>query len=132
MAADFVTEEDAARLREAWLLSSRLRSAITLLTGQTAMCCPRTAGSSTRSIGRLLGYPDRSATELEEDYLGVTRRARKTFEQLFLRLIEQPQFAVSDGVSQADDMTHARIGIVWNPSKVEQEVLQTAGERCVR
>lgn len=23
-------------------------------------------------------------------------------------------------------MTHARIGIVWNPSKVEQEVLQTA------
>lgn len=27
-------------------------------------------------------------------------------------------------VSQADSMTHTRIGIVWNPSKVEREVLE--------
>ena len=82
VAADFVTEEDAARLREAWLLSSRLRSAITLLTGQTSDVLPADR-RQLDAIGRLLGYPDRSATELEEDYLGVTRRARKTFEQLF-------------------------------------------------
>lgn len=82
VAADFVTEEDAARLREAWLLSSRLRSAITLLTGQTSDVLPADR-RQLDAIGRLLGYPDRSATDLEEDYLGVTRRARKTFEQLF-------------------------------------------------
>jgi glutamate-ammonia-ligase adenylyltransferase len=35
------------------------------------------------AIARILGYPDRSATELEEEYLGVTRRARKAFEQEF-------------------------------------------------
>ncbi|WP_029260274.1 MULTISPECIES: bifunctional [glutamine synthetase] adenylyltransferase/[glutamine synthetase]-adenylyl-L-tyrosine phosphorylase [unclassified Microbacterium] len=82
VAADLVSEEDALRLREAWLLSSRLRSAITLLTGQTSDVLPADR-RQLDAIGRLLGYPDRSATELEEDYLGVTRRARKTFEQLF-------------------------------------------------
>ena len=81
-AADLVAEEDAERLREAWRLSSRLRSAITLLTGQTSDVLPADR-RQLDAIGRLLGYPDRSATELEEDYLGVTRRARKTFEHLF-------------------------------------------------
>ena len=80
--ADLVPEDDAARLREAWRLSSRLRSAITLLTGQTSDVLPADR-RQLDAIGRLLGYPDRSATELDEDYLGVTRRARKTFEQLF-------------------------------------------------
>ena len=80
--ADLVSEDDAVRLREAWRLSSRLRSAITLLTGQTSDVLPADR-RQLDAIGRLLGYPDRSATELEEDYLGVTRRARKTFEQLF-------------------------------------------------
>jgi len=80
--AGLVTEEDAERLREAWRLSSRLRSAITLLTGKTSDLLP-VDRRQLDAIGRLLGYPDRSATELEEDYLGVTRRARKTFEDLF-------------------------------------------------
>jgi glutamate-ammonia-ligase adenylyltransferase len=82
VAADLVEESDAERLREAWRLSSRLRSAITLLTGQTSDLLPADR-RQLDAIGSLLGYPDRSATELEEDYLGVTRRARKTFEHLF-------------------------------------------------
>ncbi|MFK3679016.1 bifunctional [glutamine synthetase] adenylyltransferase/[glutamine synthetase]-adenylyl-L-tyrosine phosphorylase [Microbacterium sp. NPDC090218] len=82
VAAGLVSEEDAERLREAWRLSSRLRSAITLLTGQTSDLLPADR-RQLDAIGRLLGYPDRAATELEEDYLGVTRRARKTFEDLF-------------------------------------------------
>ncbi len=36
------------------------------------------------------------------------------------------EFAVWGRVSQADDMTRARIGIVWNPSKVEQDDLRDA------
>ncbi|WP_262001027.1 bifunctional [glutamine synthetase] adenylyltransferase/[glutamine synthetase]-adenylyl-L-tyrosine phosphorylase [Microbacterium sp. Mcb102] len=82
VAADLVEEGDAERLREAWRLSSRLRSAITLLTGQTSDLLPADR-RQLDAIGSLLGYPERSATELEEDYLGVTRRARKTFEELF-------------------------------------------------
>lgn len=80
--AGLIPEHEAALLREAWLLSSRLRSAIVLLTGQTTDVLPADR-RQLDAIARLLGYPPRSATELEEDYLGVTRRARRAFESLF-------------------------------------------------
>ncbi|MBO0979155.1 bifunctional [glutamine synthetase] adenylyltransferase/[glutamine synthetase]-adenylyl-L-tyrosine phosphorylase [Microbacterium sp. SD291] len=82
VAADLVPAPAAELLREAWRLSSRLRSAITLFTGQTSDVLP-VDPRQLDAIGGLLGYPDRSASALEEDYLGVTRRARKAFEQLF-------------------------------------------------
>lgn len=82
VAAGLVEEDDAGRLRAAWLLSSRLRSAITLLTGQTSDVLPADR-RQLDALARLLGYPNRAATQLEEDYLGVTRRARRTFEHLF-------------------------------------------------
>lgn len=80
--AGLVPVEGADRLCEAWRLASRLRSAITLLTGQTSDVLPSDR-RQLDGIGRLLGYPDRSASDVEEDYLGVTRRARRVFEQLF-------------------------------------------------
>ncbi|MFJ2369940.1 bifunctional [glutamine synthetase] adenylyltransferase/[glutamine synthetase]-adenylyl-L-tyrosine phosphorylase [Microbacterium sp. NPDC087665] len=80
--AGLIPEEAAERLREAWLLASRLRSAITILTGRTSDVLPADR-RELDAIARILGYPDRSATELEEEYLGVTRRARKAFEQEF-------------------------------------------------
>ncbi|MFJ4175789.1 bifunctional [glutamine synthetase] adenylyltransferase/[glutamine synthetase]-adenylyl-L-tyrosine phosphorylase [Microbacterium sp. NPDC089696] len=80
--ADLVPADAAELLRDAWLLSSRLRSAITLYTGRTSDALP-TDPRDLDAIGRLLGYPDRSASVLEDDYLGVTRRARRAFEQLF-------------------------------------------------
>ncbi|MFB4351112.1 bifunctional [glutamine synthetase] adenylyltransferase/[glutamine synthetase]-adenylyl-L-tyrosine phosphorylase [Microbacterium sp. CR_7] len=80
--AGYVPEDSAELLREAWLLSSRLRSAITLYTGRTSDVLP-TDPRDLDAIGRLLGYPDRSASVMEDDYLGVTRRARRAFEQLF-------------------------------------------------
>nr|WP_314844206.1 bifunctional [glutamine synthetase] adenylyltransferase/[glutamine synthetase]-adenylyl-L-tyrosine phosphorylase [uncultured Microbacterium sp.] len=80
--AGFVPAASAELLREAWLLSSRLRSAITLLTGKTSDVLP-TDLRELDAIGRLLNYPDRSASLLEDDYLGVTRRARRAFEELF-------------------------------------------------
>ncbi|WP_144796233.1 bifunctional [glutamine synthetase] adenylyltransferase/[glutamine synthetase]-adenylyl-L-tyrosine phosphorylase [Microbacterium paludicola] len=80
--ADLIEGEDAELLREAWLLASRLRSAITLRTGQTSDLLPWDR-RELDAIGRLLGYPERSANEIEEDYLGTTRRARRVFEQLF-------------------------------------------------
>ena len=80
--AGLVAEEDAELLRDAWLLASRLRSAITLRTGQTSDALPWDR-RELDSVGRLLGYPERSASAVEEDYLGTTRRARRVFEQLF-------------------------------------------------
>lgn len=81
-AAGLVTDAAADRLAEAWRLSSRLRSAMTLLTGRTSDVLP-TDRRQLDGIGRLLGYPPRSATQVEEDYLGTTRRARRVFEKLF-------------------------------------------------
>ena len=80
--ADLLPAAAAERLREAWVLCSRLRSAMTLLTGQTRDVLP-VDHRELDGVGRLLGYPDRGAMLLEEDYLRVTRRARRVFETHF-------------------------------------------------
>ncbi|WP_424935839.1 MULTISPECIES: bifunctional [glutamine synthetase] adenylyltransferase/[glutamine synthetase]-adenylyl-L-tyrosine phosphorylase [Bacteria] len=82
VAAGLVPTAAGERLREAWLLSSRLRSAMTLLTGQTRDVLPADV-RELDGVGRILGYPERAGDVLEETYLGVTRRARRVFEQLF-------------------------------------------------
>ncbi|GAA1692879.1 bifunctional [glutamine synthetase] adenylyltransferase/[glutamine synthetase]-adenylyl-L-tyrosine phosphorylase [Microbacterium sediminicola] len=71
-----------ARLREAWVLASRLRSANTLLSGTTSDVLPTDRGRLD-GIARLLEYPPHSATAVEEDYLAVTRRSRRVFEKYF-------------------------------------------------
>ncbi|WP_040164292.1 bifunctional [glutamine synthetase] adenylyltransferase/[glutamine synthetase]-adenylyl-L-tyrosine phosphorylase [Microbacterium gorillae] len=81
-AAGIVGAEDAEKLREAWLLASRLRSANTLLTGRTSDVLP-TDRKALDGIARLLGYPQHSATQVEEDYLATTRRSRRVFDRLF-------------------------------------------------
>ncbi len=81
-AEGIVTDANAERLRAAWLLSSRLRSANTLLTGRTSDVLP-VDRRQLDGIARLLGYPPRSASQLEEDYLAATRRSRRVFEKLF-------------------------------------------------
>ncbi len=83
-----VAEDDAARLRDAWLLASRVRSAMTLWTNRTADVLPAER-AALDAIARLLEYPPGSASVLEEEYLGVTRRARAVFERLFYGIDEQ-------------------------------------------
>lgn len=80
--ADLVGAEDAELLRDAWILASRVRSAITLRTGKTSDVLPFDR-RELDAIGNLLGYPERSASDVEEDYFAATRRARRVFEQLF-------------------------------------------------
>ncbi|BDV30670.1 bifunctional [glutamine synthetase] adenylyltransferase/[glutamine synthetase]-adenylyl-L-tyrosine phosphorylase [Microbacterium terricola] len=80
--AALVPAESADLLAEAWRLASRLRSANTLLSGQTSDVLPSDR-MRLDGIGRLLGYPPRSASQVEEDYLRTTRRARRIFEKLF-------------------------------------------------
>jgi glutamate-ammonia-ligase adenylyltransferase len=80
--ADLVAPDAAAKLAASWHLASRLRSANTLLSGQTSDVLPSDR-ARLDGIGRILEYPPRSATQVEEDYLGATRRARRVFEKLF-------------------------------------------------
>jgi glutamate-ammonia-ligase adenylyltransferase len=80
--AELFPAAGAEQLREAWVLASRLRSAMTLLTGQTRDVLP-TEHRELDALGRLLGFPDRGAVMLEEEYLRVTRRARRVFEKQF-------------------------------------------------
>ncbi|KAA9154762.1 bifunctional [glutamine synthetase] adenylyltransferase/[glutamine synthetase]-adenylyl-L-tyrosine phosphorylase [Microbacterium lushaniae] len=81
-AAGLVGDTETERLTAAWRLASRLRSAATLLSWQTSDVLP-TDRTKLDGIGRILEYPPRSATRVEEDYLATTRRARRVFEKLF-------------------------------------------------
>ena len=80
--ADLVTRSDAKRLRDAWTLASRARSAMTLWTSKTSDVLP-TDRQQLDGVARLLEYPPGAATQFEEDYLRVTRLARQVFEKNF-------------------------------------------------
>jgi glutamate-ammonia-ligase adenylyltransferase len=77
-----VPPADAAKLRDAWIFASRARSAMTLWTAKTADVLPKDR-QQLEGVARLLEYPPGSATQLEEDYLRITRLSRAVFERLF-------------------------------------------------
>ena len=79
---ELVRGQDAQHLREAWLCASWVRTAQTLFSGKTSDLLPSDR-LALEGIARLMGYPPRSASALEEDYLRVTRQARAVFERLF-------------------------------------------------
>jgi glutamate-ammonia-ligase adenylyltransferase len=85
----FVSPEDAARLRDAWIFASRTRSAMTLWTNKTADVLPSDR-VALDGVARLMEYPPGSASRLEEDYLAVTRRARQVFERSFYGVPQRP------------------------------------------
>ncbi len=77
-----VTTADAARLHQAWMLASRARSAMTILTAKTSDVLP-VDRQQLDGMARLLEYPPGSASVFEEDYLRTTRLARQVFERRF-------------------------------------------------
>lgn len=85
----FVSEEDASRLRDAWVFASRTRSAMTLWADKTADVLPSDR-VALDGVARLMEYPPGSASRLEEDYLAVTRRARQVFERSFYGPPQRP------------------------------------------
>ncbi|WP_348788018.1 bifunctional [glutamine synthetase] adenylyltransferase/[glutamine synthetase]-adenylyl-L-tyrosine phosphorylase [Leifsonia sp. NPDC080035] len=84
-----VSEEDAAKLHDAWVFASRARSAMTLWTDKTADVLPSDR-VALDGVARLMEYPPGSASRLEEDYLAVTRRARAVFEREFYGMPSRP------------------------------------------
>ena len=73
---------DVELLREAWLLASRIRTALALF-GESSTDVLPSDRVGLEGAARLMGYPPRSASVLEETYLRVTRRSRVVFERVF-------------------------------------------------
>ncbi|MEJ8284148.1 bifunctional [glutamine synthetase] adenylyltransferase/[glutamine synthetase]-adenylyl-L-tyrosine phosphorylase [Curtobacterium citreum] len=82
VSAGFVSADDGERLGAAWRFASRTRSALVLWSGKTTDVLP-VDRVQLEGVARLMEYPPGSASQLEEDYLGVTRRARQVFEREF-------------------------------------------------
>jgi glutamate-ammonia-ligase adenylyltransferase len=80
--AGLIESHDARVLQEAWILSSRVRSASVLWANKRTDVLPNDR-RALDGIARILEYPAHSATALEQDYLAFTRRARAVFERLF-------------------------------------------------
>lgn len=80
--AELIEPKDAEQLREAWLIASRARSALTLWAGKTTDLLP-VDHRDLEGVARLLEYPSGSALRFEDDYLRRTRLARRVFERLF-------------------------------------------------
>lgn len=77
-----IEDHDATVLKEAWKLSSRIRSAVVLWGSRRSDVLP-TDRRMLEGMARILEYPRGSASALEQDYLSYTRRSRMVFERLF-------------------------------------------------
>lgn len=78
-----VSKDAAKKLSAAWLLASRIRSAIVLGQDKSNDLLPVDRGQL-EVIARILEFEPGSAAELEELYLSTTRKSRLVFEELFL------------------------------------------------
>jgi glutamate-ammonia-ligase adenylyltransferase len=82
VAAKLVTAEDAAVLREAWLIATRVRNATMLARGRASDVLP-TDPRSLAAVARAMGYRAGHTGDLLEDYRRATRQARAVHERLF-------------------------------------------------
>jgi glutamate-ammonia-ligase adenylyltransferase len=81
-AADLLSEPDAGALDRAWRTVSRLRNAITLVTGKSGDQLPRDARERA-AVASILGYGPGRSDEMVNDYLRTTRRARVVVDRVF-------------------------------------------------
>ncbi|GAA5230349.1 bifunctional [glutamine synthetase] adenylyltransferase/[glutamine synthetase]-adenylyl-L-tyrosine phosphorylase [Arthrobacter cryoconiti] len=77
-----VEEDDAELLEAAWRLAGKVRNANVIWTGKSSDLLPSARGDL-EAVARWCGYEPGNAAAFEEDYLGLTRRARAVFERLF-------------------------------------------------
>jgi glutamate-ammonia-ligase adenylyltransferase len=82
VALGIVSDEDAERLVDAYVLCERARNYRYLLTGTSGDSLPIDGDEATR-LARMLGYVHRPQQSLREEYRRVTRRARDVVERVF-------------------------------------------------
>ncbi len=80
--ADLLDAADADALDRAWRSVSRLRNAITLVTGKSGDQLPRDARERA-AVASILGYGPGRSDEMVNDYLRTTRRARAVVDRVF-------------------------------------------------
>jgi glutamate-ammonia-ligase adenylyltransferase len=80
--AELINAADHEALGGAWRSVSRLRNAITLVTGRTGDQVPRDARERA-AIAAILGYGAGRSDEMVNDYLRTTRRARAVVDRVF-------------------------------------------------
>lgn len=79
---ELISDRDAAVLREAWKLATRIRNGLALARARSIDLLPVDRGEL-EAVARLVGMPAGSARDLEEHYLAATRRARRVFDRRF-------------------------------------------------
>lgn len=77
-----VESEDAAILESAWRLATRIRGANVLRNGRVSDSLP-SSRKDLEATARWSGYEPGNASQLEEDYLRLTRHARSVYDKLF-------------------------------------------------
>ena len=82
VAAELVGPEDASILEHAWKLATDIRNGNVLRSGRASDSVP-SRRADLEAVARWIGYEPGSATQLEEDYLRITRQSRSVFERLF-------------------------------------------------
>lgn len=79
---ELIQSADAAVLRRAWRLASRIRSANVIWTGRPSDLLP-SSRRDLEAVARWCGYEPGMAAAFEEDYLRISRQARAVFEDAF-------------------------------------------------
>lgn len=87
--AGVLPEADRAQLEAAWVLASRIRSAVKLWSGRSSDILPKERGEL-EGIAGVLGMPPGRTTELEEQWLAAARRSRAVFEREFFGYSDHP------------------------------------------
>lgn len=82
VADELVTSDDATALIEAWHFVSRARNAAFLMRGKAVDSLPDQPRERA-GVAALLGYGIGDSSRMVDDYLRVTRRARRVVERLF-------------------------------------------------
>lgn len=80
--AGLVAADDAEVLTTAWSLVSRIRNAVVLMRGKPAESMVEQADERA-GVAHLLGYGQEHSERMVDDYLRVTRHARKVVERIF-------------------------------------------------
>jgi glutamate-ammonia-ligase adenylyltransferase len=82
VAAELLTPADADALTAAWRFASALRNAITQVRGRPEDSLPRDPRQRA-AVAHIRGYPPGQSDKLLDDYLRVSRRARRVVERVF-------------------------------------------------
>jgi [glutamine synthetase] adenylyltransferase / [glutamine synthetase]-adenylyl-L-tyrosine phosphorylase len=80
--AGLLAAADEAALTASWLLATRIRNAVMLVTGRAGDVVP-TGQPDLAAAARLLGYPPDDSQQLVQDWRRAARRARAVMERVF-------------------------------------------------